>query len=135
MTPDPIAGVQPADVAGALDDDVALVTFSHVNYRSSAIADMAAITTLAHDAGALILWDLSHAVGAVPVDLEGAGVDLAVGCTYKYLNGGPGAPAFLYIRRCSRQGQMRNPIQGWMGQRDQFAMGQGYDPQPDIRAG
>lgn len=133
LTPDPVAGVQPADVADALDDDVALVTFSHVNYRSSAIADMAAITTLAHDAGALILWDLSHAVGAVPVGLEGAGVDLAVGCTYKYLNGGPGAPAFLYIRR-ALQGEMRNPIQGWMGQRDQFAMGQGYDPQPDIRA-
>ena len=133
ITPDPIAGVQPADLAGALDDDVALVTFSHVNYRSAAMADMAAITALAHDAGALILWDLSHAAGAVPVDLEGAGVDLAVGCTYKYLNAGPGAPAFLYIRR-SLLGQMHNPIQGWMGQRDQFAMAQGYDPQPDIRA-
>jgi kynureninase len=133
LTPDPVLGIQPADVAGALSDDVALVTFSHVNYRSSAIADMAAITALAHDAGALILWDLSHAAGAVPVDLEGAGVDLAVGCTYKYLNAGPGAPAFLYIRS-ALLGQMRNPIQGWMGQRDQFAMAQGYDPQPDIRA-
>jgi len=133
LTPDPVAGVQPADVAGALGDDVALVTFSHVNYRSAAIADMAAITAHAHDAGALILWDLSHAAGAVPVDLAGAGVDLAVGCTYKYLNAGPGAPAFLYIRN-ALLGQLRNPIQGWMGQRDQFAMAQGYDPQPDIRA-
>jgi kynureninase len=133
LSPDPVEGIQPADVAAALDDRVALVTFSHVNYRSSAIADMAAITALAHDAGALMLWDLSHAVGSVPLDLEGDGVDLAVGCTYKYLNGGPGAPAFLYIRR-SLQPLMRNPIQGWMGQRDQFAMGQGYDPQPDMRA-
>jgi kynureninase len=133
LAPDPIVGVQPADAAGALDHDVALVTFSHVNYRSAAIADMAAITALTHDAGALILWDLSHAAGAVPVDLEAAEVDLAVGCTYKYLNAGPGAPAFLYIRS-ALLGQMRNPIQGWMGQRDQFAMAQGYDPQPDIRA-
>jgi kynureninase len=133
LSPDPVAGVQAADVAEVLDDSVALVTFSHVNYRSSAIADMAAITRLSHDAGALMLWDLSHAVGAVPLDLEAASVDLAVGCTYKYLNAGPGAPAFLYIRR-ELQGQMRNPIQGWMGQRDQFEMGQGYDPQPDMRA-
>jgi len=133
LSPDPVEGIQPTDVAAALDEKVALVTFSHVNYRSSAIADMAAITALAHDAGALVLWDLSHAVGSVPLDVEGDGVDLAVGCTYKYLNGGPGAPAFLYIRR-SLLPLMRNPIQGWMGQRDQFAMGQGYDPQPDMRA-
>jgi kynureninase len=133
LTPDPVEGIQPAEVAAALDEKVALVTFSHVNYRSSAIADMPAITALAHDAGALMMWDLSHAVGSVPLDLEGDGVDLAVGCTYKYLNAGPGAPAFLYIQ-LSLQGQMRNPIQGWMGQRDQFAMGQGYDPQPDMRA-
>lgn len=133
LSPDPVAGVQPTDVAAALDESVALVTFSHVNYRSAAIADMAGITRLAHDAGALILWDLSHAVGSVPLDLEKDGVDLAVGCTYKYLNAGPGAPAFLYIRK-ELQPRMRNPIQGWMGQRDQFVMGQGYDPQPDMRA-
>ena len=94
---------------------------------------MAAITALAHDAGALMLWDLSHAVGAVPIDLEGDGADLAVGCTYKYLSAGPGAPAFLYVRR-SLQAAMRNPIQGWFGQRDMFAMGPAYDPEPDIRA-
>jgi kynureninase len=112
---------------------VALVTLSHVNYRSAAIADMGAITAVAHDAGALTIWDLSHSAGSIPVDLEGSGADLAVGCTYKYLNGGPGAPAWLYVRR-SLQDQLRNPIQGWFGQRDQFAMGQGYDPEPGIRS-
>jgi kynureninase len=130
---DPIDGPQAADVAAALDGDVALVSFSHVNYRSAAIAEMRAITALAHDAGALTLWDLSHAVGSIPIDLEGSGTDLAVGCTYKYLNGGPGAPAFLYVRR-ELQGTLRNPIQGWFGQRDQFAMGPAYDPEPRIRA-
>jgi kynureninase len=136
LDPEPIDGPQPADLAAALaahPDDVALVTLSHVNYRSAAIADMPAITALAHDAGALALWDLSHSAGSIGVDLEGSGADLAVGCTYKYLNGGPGAPAWLYVRQ-SLQGELRNPIQGWFGQRDQFAMGQGYDPQPGIRA-
>jgi kynureninase len=136
LDPDPVEGTQPADVAAAIaahPGDVALVTLSHVNYRSAAIADMAAITALAHDAGALSLWDLSHSAGSVGVDLEGAGVDLAVGCTYKYLNSGPGSPAWLYVRH-SLQGELRNPIQGWFGQRDQFAMGQGYDPEPGIRA-
>ncbi len=122
---DPIDGPQPADVAALLDANVALVTFSLVNYRSAALADLAAITALAHDAGALVLWDLSHAAGAVAVDLEGGDADLAVGCTYKYLNGGPGAPAFLYVRRALQAG-LRNPIQGWFAQRDQFAMGHGF---------
>ncbi len=136
LDPDEIEGPQPADLEAALaahPGDVALVTLSHVNYRSAAIADMGAITRLAHDAGALTLWDLSHSAGSIAVDLEGTGVDLAVGCTYKYLNGGPGAPAWLYVRR-SLQGQLRNPIQGWFGQRDQFEMGQGYDPEPGIRS-
>jgi kynureninase len=136
LDPDPIDGPQPDEVAAALEahpGDVALVTLSHVNYRSAAIADMAAITRLAHDAGALVLWDLSHSAGSIEVDLEGANVDLAVGCTYKYLNGGPGAPAWLYVRT-SLQAELRNPIQGWFGQRDQFAMGQGYEPRPDIGA-
>jgi kynureninase len=128
---DPVEGVQPADVETALDGDVALVCLSLVNYRSAAIADVVAITRLTHEAGALMLWDLSHAVGAIPIDLEAAGVDLAVGCTYKYLHAGPGSPAFLYVRE-ALQRELRNPIQGWFGQRDQFAMGQGYDPTPGI---
>jgi kynureninase len=136
LDPDPVEGPQPDEVASVLDahpDNVALVTLSHVNYRSAAIADMAAITKLAHDAGALMLWDLSHSAGSIEVDLDGTGVDLAVGCTYKYLNGGPGAPAWLYVRK-ALQAELGNPIQGWFGQRDQFAMGQGYEPRPDIGA-
>jgi kynureninase len=136
LDPDPIDGPQPEEVASVLDahpGDVALVTLSHVNYRSAAIADMAAMTQLAHDAGAIVLWDLSHSAGSIEVDLEDTGVDLAVGCTDKYLNGGPGAPAWLYVRK-SLQAELRNPIQGWFGQRDQFAMGQGYEPRPDIGA-
>jgi kynureninase len=128
---DPVEGPQPAHVAAALDDDVAVVSLSHVSYRSAAIADMQAITSLTHEAGALTLWDLSHAVGAVPIDLEGAGADLAVGCTYKYLNGGPGAPAFLYVRT-EHQGALRPPIWGWFGRRDQFAMEQGWLPADGI---
>jgi len=132
LEPDPVEGTQPSDVEAALDGDVALVTLSLVNYRSSALADLPAITRLAHDAGALVLWDLSHAVGAVPVGLEEHGVDLAVGCTYKYLNAGPGSPAFLYVRS-ELQDELRNPIQGWFGQRNQFAMGPDYDREPGIR--
>jgi kynureninase len=129
---DPVAGPTPADVGAVLGDDVALVTLCHVNYRSAAIADLPAITSLAHAAGALTIWDLCHSVGSVPVELTASGADLAVGCTYKYLNGGPGAPAFLYVRR-ELQAELRNPIQGWFGQHDQFGMGQGYDPEPGIR--
>ena len=135
IDPDPVDGPQAAEIAevvAAHPGDVALVTLSHVNYRSAAIADMAAIAAIAHEAGALSLWDLSHSAGSIEVDLERAGADLAVGCTYKYLNGGPGAPAWLYVRG-SLQDELRNPIQGWFGQRDQFAMSQGYDPEPGIR--
>lgn len=134
LDPDPIDGPTLADIEAALaahDGDVALVTLSHVNYRSAAIADLAAITARAHDAGALVLWDLSHSAGAIPVSLARHGVDLAVGCTYKYLNGGPGAPAYFYIRR-DLQATLRNPIQGWFGQADQFEMGQGFRPAPGI---
>ena len=111
---DPLEGPTGADIAAALDGDVALVLLSHVNYRSAAIADMAGITDLAHAAGALTIWDLCHSVGSIPIDLGRSGADLAVGCTYKYLNGGPGAPAFLYVRR-GLQDRLRNPIQGWFG--------------------
>jgi kynureninase len=124
-------GLDPAALAAALDERVAVVVLSLVAYRSGALADLAAVTRQAHDAGALVLWDLSHAVGAVPVELTAAGADLAVGCTYKYLNGGPGAPAFLYVRR-ELQEELRSPIQGWFGQRDQFAMGPVYEPAPGI---
>jgi kynureninase len=126
-------GPAAADVIAALDDDVALLCLSQVGYRSGALADLPALTAAAHAVGALVLWDLSHAVGAVPIGLDAAGVDLATGCTYKYLNGGPGAPAFLYVNR-ALHGRARQPIWGWFGQRDQFVMAAGYDPEPDVRA-
>lgn len=127
---DPIEGIDPERVAAAIGPDTALVTFSHVGYRSAAIADMHRITALAHSVGSLMLWDLSHAAGAVRVPLESSGADLAVGCTYKYLNGGPGSPAFLYVR--SDHSGLRSPIWGWFGHRDQFAMPASYDPAEGI---
>jgi kynureninase len=128
---DPVEGLSPADIAGAVDDEVALVCLSAANYRSGAVVDLQAVTSAAHRAGAMTLWDLSHAAGVVPLDLDGAGADLAVGCTYKYLNGGPGAPAWLYVR-AALQAAMRQPVWGWWGQRDQFSMGAGYDPAEGI---
>ncbi|HEX8803381.1 MAG TPA: aminotransferase class V-fold PLP-dependent enzyme, partial [Acidimicrobiales bacterium] len=123
---DPVHGPDPERLAAALDG-AAVLCLSHVAYRSGALADMAALTALAHRHGALALWDLSHAVGSVPVDLTGAGADLAVGCTYKYVGAGPGAPALTYVRR-ERQGELRQPIWGWFAQHDQFAMGAGHRP-------
>ena len=124
-------GVHPDLVRAAVNEDTALVSLSHVAYRSGALADMAAITAIAHQAGALMLWDLCHSVGVVPVDLDGCDVDLAVGCTYKYLNAGPGAPAFAYV--CARLREvLRQPIWGWFSQRDQFDMGPSYDPAPGM---
>jgi kynureninase len=124
-------GVSEQAVGSAVGADTALVSLSHVAYRSGALADMAALTAVVHDAGALVLWDLCHSVGSVPVELDSSGADLAVGCSYKYLNAGPGAPAFLYVRE-GLQDRLRQPVQGWFGQRDQFAMGPGYDPAPGI---
>jgi kynureninase len=124
-------GLRPEAVRVAIDEDTALVSLSHVAYRSGALADMAAITEIAHEAGALMLWDLCHSVGAVPVELDACDVDLAVGCTYKYLNAGPGAPAFLYVSARLRE-VLRQPIWGWFSQRDQFAMGPRYDPAAGI---
>jgi kynureninase len=129
---DPIEGLRPEDIASALDSDAALLILSAVNYRSSAIVDIKAVTDAAREAGALVLWDLSHAGGSIPVDLEAHGVDLAVGCTYKYLNGGPGSPAFLYVRR-ELQDALRPPIQGWFAQREQFDMGPVFEREPGIR--
>ena len=130
---DPIRGPGPQEVAAVCGPATALVTFSHVDYRSAAILDMTAITRAAHDAGALTVWDLSHSVGAVPVALDGAGADLAVGCTYKYLCGGPGSPAFVYVRR-SLADTLRQPVWGWLGRRDPFRMDPGYEATDGIRA-
>jgi kynureninase len=124
-------GVSEEAVTAAVDDATALVCLSHVAYRSGALADMPGITRLVHDRGALMLWDLCHAVGSVPVELDACDVDLAVGCSYKYLNAGPGAPAFLYVSEALQDG-LRQPIQGWFSQRDQFAMGPAYDPVPGM---
>ncbi len=129
---DQIDGPTADDVARACAGrDVSLVCLSHVAYRSGALADVRAITDAAHDAGALVLLDVSHSAGVAPIDLEASGVDLAVGCTYKYLNAGPGSPAFLYVR-AALQEELRSPIWGWFGQREQFAMGPAYDPVPGI---
>jgi len=127
------SGVSEQALADALDERTAVVCLSHVAYRSGALADMARLTKLIHVAGALALWDLSHSVGAVPVELDADGADLAVGCTYKYVNAGPGGPGFLYVRE-SLQPQLRQPIWGWFSQRDQFAMGPRYEPAPGIDA-
>ena len=116
----------------ALDDDVALVVLSHTVFKSGYLYDMAAITAAIHAAGALVLWDLSHSVGSVPVELNAAHADLAIGCTYKYVNGGPGAPAFLYVRR-DLQPLLRNPISGWMGQHDPFAFTLDYVAEQGLR--
>jgi kynureninase len=128
---DPDQGLADDVLRAALDERTALVSLSHVAYRSGALADMAKITRIIHEAGALALWDLCHSAGAVPVELDATGADLAVGCTYKYLNAGPGAPAFLYVRR-ELQERLRQPVWGWFGQRGQFEMGQGYDPAPGV---
>ena len=118
-------------LAHVLDERVAVLSLSLVDYRSAAIADLAGIQAAADAVGAHVVWDLSHAVGAIPVELDAAGATLAVGCTYKYVNAGPGAPAFLYVRT-DWQERLRQPVWGWFGQADQFAMGHGYQPADGI---
>ncbi len=129
---DPEAGVTPEQVAEAVGPQTALVLLSHVSYRSGFLADVPAITRIVHDAGALVLWDLCHSAGSVPMELDAWGVDLAVGCTYKYLNGGPGSPAFGYVR-ADLQGELTQPIQGWMGVADVFRMGPEFEPAAGVR--
>ncbi|MEM7198824.1 MAG: kynureninase [Planctomycetota bacterium] len=129
---DPVVGPTADELAMALNDAVGLVSLSLVSFKSGAIADLRGITDLARRHGALVLWDLSHAAGVLPVGLAEAGADLAVGCTYKHLNGGPGAPAFLYVRQ-SLQTELHQPIPGWFGHDDMFAFDAAFRPAPDIR--
>jgi kynureninase len=128
----PVDGVDPAGLAAALGERTALVLLSHVDYRSAALADMPAVTDLVHDAGGVVVWDLSHSVGSVPLALDAAGVDLAVGCTYKYLCAGPGAPAFLYAAERHHE-RLHNPVPGWFGADDVFAMAGEHVPAPGVR--
>ncbi|MFF3063648.1 kynureninase [Oerskovia sp. NPDC057915] len=132
ISPEPDAGVTPDQVADVVGPRTALVVLSHVAYRSGYLADADAITRVAHDAGALVLWDLCHSAGAVPVALDDWGVDLAAGCTYKYLDGGPGSPAFGYVRT-DLQAALTPPIQGWMGSDAPFEMGPDYAPHTGVR--
>jgi kynureninase len=109
-----------------------VVVLSQVGYRSGALADLRVLQAAVRGRGATLIWDLSHSAGAVPVDLSAADAELAVGCTYKYLNAGPGAPAYLYVA-AGLQGELRSPIWGWFAQSEQFAMERDYDPEPGIR--
>ena len=128
--------IEPGDVTAErlpLSEQTAVVVLSQVAYRSGFLADVAGITAAVHDAGALVVWDLCHSVGVIPTELDAWGVDLAVGCTYKYLNGGPGSPAFLYVAE-RHHDLLRQPIQGWLGSATPFEMGQGYVPAAGIRS-
>jgi kynureninase len=124
--------VPAADLPGAIDNDTAAVVLTHVHYKTGFRHDMAALTRAAHDKGALAIWDLSHSAGAVAIDLNGAKADFAIGCGYKYLNGGPGAPAFLFVA-ARHQAAARSPLSGWMGHAAPFAFGDDYEPAGDIR--
>ena len=135
--------VEHDEIADAIDDETAVVMLTEVDYRSGRRHDMARITDLAHDKGALVIWDLAHSAGAIPVDLnrplaldggraKGDGADFALGCGYKYLNGGPGAPAFLYVAR-RRQDKAMPVLSGWLGHAEPFAFDLGYRPAPDLR--
>ncbi|KEO50417.1 kynureninase [Thalassospira permensis] len=121
----------PEDVESLINEDLAVLMLTHVDYRTGRMYDMKRITKMAHDAGAIVIWDLAHSVGAVPVDLAGCEADFAVGCTYKYLNGGPGAPAFIYVRPDHAQ-TVRPALSGWLGHAAPFAFDLEYSPAPDV---
>ena len=123
-------------IGSQLNDRLAILMLTHVNYRTGRMHDMASLTRAAHDAGAIVIWDLAHSAGAVPIDLHAAGADFSVGCGYKYLNGGPGAPAFIWAHprhtaRMDREG-WRQPLSGWLGHADPFAFATQYQPAPGI---
>jgi kynureninase len=123
--------VEPDEIAAALNGELAVLMLTHVNYRTGAMHDMAAVTAAAHAAGALVIWDLAHSAGAVPVDLLGAQADFAVGCGYKYLNGGPGAPAFLWVNPQHAE-RFWQPLSGWWGHAAPFAFTPDYQPAPGV---
>lgn len=132
LTPDPESGVTASDLHSVLGPETGVVLLSHVDYRTGYVADLSGITTAVHQAGAVVVWDLCHSAGLVPMSLDAADVDFAVGCTYKYLNAGPGAPAFLYVA-AQHLPQVEQPITGWFGAADVFAMAPRYEPSPGIR--
>jgi kynureninase len=121
-----------ADLESAVDSDTALVSLSHTAFKTAYTYDLSAVTALVHRHGAPVLWDLSHSVGVMPINLTEARADLAVGCTYKYLNGGPGSPAFLYVRS-DLQASLDNPIRGWWGHAEPFAFDLDFHPTDGIR--
>jgi len=127
-----LRAVAPQELVAAIDEDTAVVVLTHIHYKSARRWDMATVTAAAQAKGALMLWDLCHSAGAVAVDLNGVGADLAVGCSYKYLNGGPGAPAFLFVAE-RHQAAIRSPLTGWMGHAQPFAFEDDYRPSRDIR--
>lgn len=132
IDPDPTTGVTAEDVGAAIGPRTAVVLLSHVAYRSGFLADAPTITGMVKDAGGLMMWDLCHSIGAVPLELDAWGVDLAVGCTYKYLNGGPGSPALAYVNS-SLLSRLRQPIWGWMGASDPFGMSARFEPSASVR--
>jgi kynureninase len=127
-----VQSVESEEIIGAIDNDTAVVTLTHVDYRSAAFYDLRAINQVARAAGALVVWDLSHSAGAIELDLNASGAELAIGCGYKYLNGGPGAPAFLYVAE-HLQDDLQSPLQGWMGHAEPFAFVDDYRPADGMR--